>query len=141
MEFVVEPENKGTLIATPSYLLFVNQFYRSGLSSLTFLNDVVRTVYEGLNFIPFHPFYEKFNDQVHHLIASGTTQKMLTENTNIWGKVSITEEAVEPQVLTLEHLSAGFFVCGIVLTSSFFVFLVEVSSQALKKLMNCFSMQ
>lgn len=130
---MVEPENKGTLLATSSYLTFVNKFYRSGLSSLTLLDEVSSFAYEGLNFKTFDPVFEKFNDQIHHFIASGVTEKLLQENANPLRRVLQKEEAVEAQVLTLEHLSAGFFVCGIVLTLGFAVFLMEVSVPLLKR--------
>lgn len=126
IDIVAEPANRGTMFLTQE-MINVNEveYYRSGLFSVTLLDETIVSQKRGFVYKPFSPFFETFNEKIDEMLSSGIVE--------YWNKklfnpslVKRTEEEVGPQVLTMEHLEVGFISCLIFLILSIFVFLLEV---------------
>lgn len=124
-QIIVEPTNRATMIGLPTALLYIeNRFYRSGHSSLSILDEKLRTLYIGLSFKQFSPFYEVLNEIVGYLTSGGLI--------NLWNDLNPKHrkrefEDIGPQVLTMEHIAIGFQTCLIPFTLSTIVFVIELA--------------
>lgn len=123
-EIAVEPENRAVSQSTEGWVKNnLHDKYRSGLSSLHVLNQLVMVVAGGVGFKRFSPFYDTFNDIIGRHIAVGfanTFDKLLSP------RVGTKADDIGPQVLTLEQLGLGFIACLIPLGLSTVVFLIEI---------------
>lgn len=114
--------------------------YRTGTSSLLRLKENGGTYFGAFYFYHFSPFYESFNNMMGDLTSGGILDlwdKYINNRRDIKSKIDV----IGPQVLTLEHLSTGFFICLILLVLSVVVFMLEFvikykTSTFLKKSIN-----
>ena len=83
--------------------------YRSGTSSVHTLEEDYATHHYGIVFMPFNPYFATFNDAQMRLESNGIVERWRKNKKNR----KIKPEEIGPQVLTLEHLRFGFFVCCI----------------------------
>lgn len=126
-DIIAEPSNKGFLYIYSHKLNFINSnFYRRGASSIQMMNHSTRLFYQGLAFIEFSPFYEKFNTKIEEMISSGFTTKWRGEYLNP-RNVYPYDDDLGPQVLTMDDLNIGFQLCCIPLALSVIAFAGEIT--------------
>lgn len=113
-----------------------NRLFRSGLTSLTLLKDSFLTMHQVKLFRKFSPYFEVFNAIIGQIISSGLFEFLLKNETNPRGIKKIDED-IGPQVLTLDHLEVGFFVCIVLLIFSLIVFACEIFVQKYKFKLIC----
>lgn len=111
---VAEPANKIAVTTKASVLSQVHNnhyyYYRSGVSSLLILKENVETLFHGIFFSGFNPFYDSFMNLTGGLADGGFF--------NYWDDMTINPkgfkmkiEEIGPQVLTMEHLMICFKIC------------------------------
>lgn len=126
LNVVVEPANKRTMLVFPEIFSYIhNDFYRNGFSSLSFLKESVRTFFLAKVFRKFSPFFEDFNEKIGQIFSSGLYFKALNEEMKPKDIKKVIEE-IDPEVLTISHLSVGFKICFVSLAFSVLAFFSEV---------------
>jgi hypothetical protein len=135
-EPIVEPENHAAWITMASTLKRAFKKYRTGVSSV--LESEVG------NIAPVHFGYRMnvalkdiLTVKIYQFHESGIFS--VEKIRNITEKRSQQEE-IGPQVLTLEHLTAGFVVICVLLSLSILVFFAECSAVLLQNIMKMFIM-
>lgn len=137
LEIVSEPANKAFTSYFDWLISTVNNHYRSGTTSLRWLNEPVAMSINSLAFKRRSPFYESFNTVVDRIMSNGVNSKWIRDfisPNNSYRKPI--DDAIGPQVLTMDDLSIGFQFCCIPLVLSVIVFLIELAvywSKRLKK--------
>ena len=96
--------------------------YRSGITSLSPLDEDYITFHSGMVFKKFSPYFETFNDVKIWFESNGIMEKW-RQDTKL---LSTKSEELGPQVLTLDHLRIGFLACLVPLIIIIPVFLAEV---------------
>lgn len=125
-DIAAEPANKATILTSSELLTEVlTYFYRSGSSSLELLEEIIKTVPMCVMF-PFHsPLFELFNKKMHQLLSSGLIYYWYNYEINRKG-LKLKPEIIGPQILTMEHVSIGFFACLCPLVLSILTFFCEL---------------
>lgn len=127
---VSEPANKAVILTDCiSYQQYVMLKFTTGTPSAQCLIQTVVTVFYGLKFLEYSPFYEEFNDKIGQMISAG-----VTENLNNKRRFEKKADDIGPQVLTMEHLEVAFIACMIPFIVCIIVFVVEISIFQIK---NC----
>lgn len=116
---------KGTILFLNIYLTYINSGFRSGFSSLTPLKERLSTVYYGLAFPSFSPFYETFNDKIFRLFDAGLTSYWIQSRLNPRSVIKKVED-IGPEVLTMEHLDIAFKIIMIAVAICILMFLFEI---------------
>jgi hypothetical protein len=121
LERLVEPENREAFIGFPYIIQNAYRIsYRSGKSSIFESHENIAPRYWGIN------MSVELKDIIHHkasqLLESGILPRLIK---NADKDPIIGPEELGPQVLTLQHLSAGFVVIFGLLGLSFVAFLAE----------------
>lgn len=101
-----------------------NNNYRSGVSSILFLEESFASFGYGIAFERFCPFFETFNRDIDRMISAGVMD-YIQKKTNLYVTKNFQYE-IGPQILTMEHLGIGFLFCLIPLLISVIVFGMEV---------------
>jgi hypothetical protein len=132
LQAITEPENRMGLFASLMVMkAFYKRDYRSGVPSVFVADE---------NVLPLHWGYV-MKTPLRDIISSKALQ---LQEAGIWTrhfKNAMLEdfrskpEEIGPQVLTLQHLSAGFVVIVTLLSLSVAVFAVEVSAKLWRKLL------
>ena len=126
---IAEPSNRATLMTWKDRVAKLQVLiYRSGTSSVAVLEDDWITLYSGIVFKAFSPFFEIYNEILSLLESNGILGSWRIHN-KYPTKPKV--DAIGPQVLTMDHLWIGFFACLIPLALSALVFALEISSQFL----------
>lgn len=121
------------MIGFPKMLWIINnRVYRSGTSSILLLKEKLRSLFIGLAFKPFSPFYEILNEKIFRMVSAGLIDYWMNRSMNPRGSTAF-DENVGPQVLTMEHLAIGFKVCLVPLAISLTVFFFEMGRKYLIK--------
>lgn len=110
----------------PQIMFVLNNKYRSGFTSLKMLPNGFLTLAVGFVYKRFSPFIEIMNEKLLEVVASGLTNYWIEIRLNPKGLRRIVEE-IGPQVLTMEHLEVGFFICLAPLVLSIIVFALEIA--------------
>ena len=97
-------------------------YYRSGTSSLQFLDANYVTQLYGIAFKEYSPFFETYNEIKGWLESNGIMEKLRQGAKIMKGE----PEELGPQVLTMDHLRLGFLACLIPAAVSFAVFVGEL---------------
>lgn len=103
-------------------------YFRSGKSSLTILDEDIRSLEITFPMLPFSPFIEGFQEKIQRLVEAGICPNRM--NGSIVAASSenkMYDEEVPPLVLTLDDLGIGFAACLIPLLLSFAVFFIEIA--------------
>lgn len=130
-EIAVEPANKAVSQTTDGFLrTILNKKYRSGISSLSALDEIVQLLTGGCGFKNFSPFFETFNEKIGQLIAAGFAQKL---EDFVFALKKSKNDDIGPQVLTVEHLGLGFIACLILLAVAIAVLLMELIVDSTEK--------
>lgn len=138
IQLMTEPENKVTMMVTPSFVTYLSTAYlRAGLTSLTLLPETVITLMSGMPFKYHSPFYEEFNQKIGEMMSVGLTQHWFDRQINEKG-VKKVEDSEETQVLSMDHLTIGFQICLVPLCLSVFVFFVELLTPVVKPKLQTF---
>lgn len=130
-DIAVEPDNRGVAQTTDTifkYYVYLLK-YRSGISSLSILDETALTNHHVFGFKPFSPLFQAFNKTIGRLIDVGYFTKFFE-----WIYRSSKNEDIGPQVLTMDHLGLCFIACLIPLGIAFVIFLIEVIVSSCKKL-------
>lgn len=125
LDYIADTELKATILATSLIVEFINNNYRSGVSSLSGLKQKLHSEYFGQAFPLFSPFYESFNMKIHHMIDAGLTEYWIQNVINRRGLKRKVEQ-VGPEILTMEHLDVAFKIILGALLISIIVFLIEI---------------
>lgn len=116
--------------------IYLNLIHRSGASSILCLDENWETSPQGLLFIPFSPFYEKFNEKIIQMHSAGLTKYWYQDKFRRLGvrfEVKMKPVDIGSQVLTMEHLEVPFIACLIPMVTSILAFIIEVSILMFKK--------
>lgn len=106
--------------------------YRSGVSSILFLEETVTTVFEIFRFASSSPFFDYFNEILSDLTTGGFLIYWEKSFINPRGlKMKVDE--IGPQVLTMEHLMLGFQISLGALGTASVVFGLEITTNIFKK--------
>jgi hypothetical protein len=135
-EPVAEPENRIAWIAMPSTLKRAYKRYRTGTSSNyeSEVGDIAPVHFGFLMNVALKDILILKISQFHE--AGFFSVEKIRGYTERWLK----QEEIGPQVLTLEHLKAGFIViCGLLILS-IAVFFAECAAPLLKNIMHMFIM-
>ena len=108
--------NRGTL----AYLID-NRAYRSGTTSLTYLEENIKLLYTGILFNVSSPFIEKYNEKLEWLKTGG-----FLEYWKLYEYLPPKLEEIGPQILTLDHLGVAFLLCLTPLSLCFAAFIAEL---------------
>lgn len=106
-----------------------NQNLKSGVSSVHYINEVIKSFSAGMTFRPSDPYVETLNEKMSRLFETGLVQGIVRMNSN--NKKSILEEP-GPEVLTMEHIGTGFLFCMCFAAIAFLVFIFELLFKAVK---------
>lgn len=121
---IAEPANKAFQIWARKALSLINDGYRSGISSITLLEENMISTPMSHYFPAYSPLFEIFNEKIHQLLAGGFFFYWDENYYNSKLYVNKPEE-IGPQVLTMEHLKVGFLVCLCPLILSIVIFFGE----------------
>lgn len=125
LDAVAEPSNQFTMILFPSIVQkFISSRYRSGFSSLRFIEEDMQMLPMSFEFQPFSPFFETMNEKIDQMLSNGLIEHYYKNFVNPKDRKPIIE-SIPPQVLTMDHVTIGFQVCLIPLALSFVVFILE----------------
>jgi hypothetical protein len=134
MESFTEPENRIGFIVTPTimkaHLKLIN--FRSGVTSLYVADENIAPLYWG--YIMKTPLKEIITLKASQLHESGILSRIM--NSAFMEDFESKPEEIGPQVLTLQHLEAGFVVIACLLASSVAVFAVEVAPKLWRKMLD-----
>lgn len=131
VDIVAESRNKKTLLASRELIDFIEQHrYRSGKSSVGFLNQKVYGSLITFAMAPFDPFFEEFDEKIQIFVESGMYSMLAYEfkGNNLYNA------EVPPLVLTMHDLGIGFFVCLASLLLSMAVLLLEITIPKVRSL-------
>jgi hypothetical protein len=117
----VEPENRMSLLGAPRSTLRKTLVHRPELMSIFIADENVFPLFDVLK--SKGPAQERFFQKASQVYESGIFHRV-TELDDVFRKTS---NEIGPQVLTLEHLRAGFVVFMAFLGLSFAVFLFELA--------------
>ena len=96
--------------------------YRSGITSLSALDEDYITYHSGVVFKQFSPYFETFNDVNIWFESNGIMEKWRRES-----EYSSTKpDELGPQILTMDHLKIGFLACLVPLIIIIPVFIAEL---------------
>ena len=121
-EYASEPSNRAATMASSEAIESIQHLtYRSGTSSLQFLDKIYSFRYLGAAFKKSSPFLKVFNEILGRLESNG-----LAENIRQSYSYSTTKiEEIGPQVLKMDHLKLGFLACCIPMVLAAIVFICE----------------
>jgi hypothetical protein len=120
----VEPENKLAVIDVPTIDDEIHKkLYRSGFSSIFIAKQDVSPVYFGYK--SESSMRQIINLKASQLHESGISSYILKKSENFKKEFKPKPSKVGPQVLTMQHLSAGFVVFWVCLGISAVVFSAE----------------
>lgn len=127
IDIVAESKNKKTFIATKEWLDNIERGrYRSGKSSVNFLNHNFDGTLITFPFAPFDPYFKEFDQIIQWKFESAIFSGI------VHIKNVLHNDEVPPLVLTLNDLGIGFLVCTFPLALSLVVFLTEVTVLKIK---------
>jgi hypothetical protein len=128
---VAEPENRLGIVSIPSMMKsFLKIHYRSGVPSVFESDEELSVSHFG--FVMHVALKDVIKLKASQIHEAGILSH-ITRNTSLEDFKSKPKE-IGPQVLTLQHLSAGFVVICVLLGFSVFVFIAEFIPKLLKKL-------
>lgn len=134
LDIIAEPSNKGTMILFQEFLSNIHEkLYRSGFSSLSILDENIATLYFGLPFRRFHPFFESLNLKINQMTSAGLVDHWYKNAYDSRRHIKKVIEDIGPQVLTMDHVAIGFLVCLIPMTMSVIVCMFEISVLRIRK--------
>jgi len=79
---------------------------------LRFTKERIFSFLAGIHLLPCHFFFEPYNDHINYYIAAGLAEKSMKTHYRDMN-MEISKEDKEPEVLTMDHLGAGFVICFI----------------------------
>jgi hypothetical protein len=131
LDIVVEPENRlATIAPNVWYRDLMRLHYKRGTTSIFIAEQEISPVYLGIATVPF--MKAGFQSTALQLLESGIFMFL---HKNEYSKSFDPKPAeIGPQVLTLTHLQAGFFICSALLCLSVVVFFLEFAPKVLRKL-------
>lgn len=103
------------------------------------LTEYLRTLFIGLSFKPFCPFYEILNEKIGRMVAAGLVDYWMNRGMNLHRNAF--DESIGPQVLTMEHLDIGFKFCLFPLVLSLIAFAFETGMKYFKVVLNNFMIE
>lgn len=128
VNIVAEPENRMTMLYTDFfYKEIYAKRYRGGLPSLSMLEESIQTECGGINFMPFSPFFESFNENIGEMNSNGLTDYWVTTEFDRKKGRKFYNDEIGAQVLTLDHLEICFLICLIPMVLATIAFIVECS--------------
>jgi hypothetical protein len=137
-DLIVEPENRYAFTNMPlRFHSFHNSLFRSGTSSIFEADEDLSISYYG--FVICLAIKDIIHSKASQLVESGIMQRHI-QDTIVQEDKKPKPEAIGPQVLTVQHLSASFIIILGFLTLSFIVFLAECAPKLMKKLKKQFEM-
>lgn len=126
LDIVAEPANKAVTRGSVLLLYFINnKLYRIGVSSILLLKENIGTIYYGIIFKPFNPFFDMLNIKFSKLFEAGLIKHWFSVKHNPKG-FDHKLDNIGPEILTMDHLEIGFIVWLIPLAISIVVFAFEV---------------
>lgn len=133
MDKTSKTENFFTVFINRNWIpQLVKRQYRSGFPSLNTLKENFITVFEGYAFVQYSPYYEEFNEKIGRMLSSGLIDYWISNFIPGW-RDKIQMDEVGPQILSIEHLEIGFYICMVPLALAAIVFLVEMLYPCLKE--------
>jgi len=126
-ESLAEPANRFTYLeASKKIQRLESREYRSGFSSISMVDFVIKTNFYALPFPSYSPFYETFNKKIDQMLSNGIIDHWIKNDYNPRG-MKMKKEEIEPQILTFDdHLDVGFLMCLSLLGISFLVLCAEI---------------
>lgn len=105
--------------------------FRSGITSLNYIDKDFRPLVAGLSYKPHHILANKFSEKTSRLFEAGFNKfwfKQIREK--------VETEEIGPEVLTLDHIGIGFVSCIVILTIAAAVFVLEIFYATFNQLHN-----
>jgi hypothetical protein len=131
LERCSEPENRMAFTGERDLLRQLILNYRRGVSSFHKTGESFKSIYYG--FYSDGSLRERSSLIASRLHEAGIISKIHREVYKLdWPKQTLPE--IGPQVLTLDHLKAGFVICFVLFTTSFVVFGAEFVPKLSRKL-------
>lgn len=128
LNIVAEPQNKITRFSVPRHLKHINADFRSGISSIHFIDKGIAPAIAGVSFRPYHILTSTFKERISRLFEAGFDRFWFQKNRD-----SISSEETKPEVLTLDHLEIGFISCAVILAIGVAIFVLEIFHQRVKR--------
>jgi hypothetical protein len=131
IDYLVDPENRMSLVVTPFILgrLYKTK-YKTGVSSVFMLDENVSPYYWG--YMTHLVMKDIIFLKASQLVESGILSHQMKTFSLEDFKTKLSE--IGPQVLTLQHLAAGFvIICGL-LSLSVLAFVIECTPKVIKKM-------
>ena len=123
------PELKMAVPASKFVLPMIENRYRSGVSSLTYIKDRIDVGFFGFAFFEFSPYHETFNGKIVQLFESGSINKWILESLKT-KTYKMQEEEIGPEILTMDHLE----VCWIIILIAHAICVLTFGFELLTKL-------
>ena len=115
--------------ASKFVLPMIENRYRSGVSSLTYIKDRIDVGFFGFAFFEFSPYHETFNGKIVQLFESGSINKWILESLKT-KTYKMQEEEIGPEILTMDHLE----VCWIIIIIAHAICVLTFGFELLMKL-------
>ena len=118
-----EPSNNSTVESNRGSLAYYinNRAYRSGTTSLTYLEENMKLVYIGIFFNVSSPLTEVYNEKLEWLKTGG-----FLDDWKLYEYLPLKLEEIGPQILTMDHLEVAFLLCLAPLSLCFAAFIAEL---------------
>ena len=97
-------------------------YYRSGITSLSPLDEDYLTYHSGVVFKAFSPYFETFNDVKMWFESNGIMEKWRQDSKFVSKK----SDELGPQILSMDHLTIGFLACLVPVAVSITAFIAEL---------------
>jgi hypothetical protein len=128
---VVEPENRLGFITSHLYFTYAhNRNYKNGVSSVFLANDGIAPVHIG--FLINVAYKDIITLKASQFVESGIISYWMKKT--IYGEPPTKRDEIGAQVLTLQHLSAGFVVIFALLALSIIAFAAECAPKLLRSM-------
>jgi len=121
-----EPENYYTMYVLRNWVhMLTKTKYRNGAPSLLLLEKTIKEIWDGFAFPRFSPYFEEFNEKISRMGSSGLISYWIEQEApELNDKLEV--EEIGPQILTVDQLAVGFYVCLVSIVIAMMAFLCEV---------------
>lgn len=119
-----DPKFRTSFFDDEYFFLWI-KWWNSRSSRLKVLNQVILSVFIGLQFDQHHFFYTSFNEKIRQLTRSGIIEHWLSSQKKRMTNVINNVATIKPVVLIMEHLSIGFLIWTSMLSVAATIFFLQ----------------
>lgn len=125
LSIISDPSNNAFTFISAFEMIYILNELRSGNPSFVIIDDKWKTIFIGVQFKKYCPFYQVFNEKMGIFASAGIFDQTYYLKTKKRG-LTWKDETIGPQVLTLDDLWVGFVIHVVFLGISTIVFFIEI---------------